>query len=243
MNRVFYDEYGNRKVISSSMKILYDEDDNKLLLNTENGIVGYGLYGVVYKINEDTCLKYITNDHNSHPEVIKTIMKLDLASFYKIYKLLYDCNNDFSGYIMKYYEEEEIDITTMPTDYTLDNLNNINKDIKTITDNGILLKDLHSGNSIINNDKITIIDVDNSMFYCDENLLKKNIQLIYSLFKEIYIDHIEKSHLVTLDELRTIRKLFNYDNSIYNELKNYKYPIDYIKKKSLEPTKYTMRKY
>ena len=130
---------------------------NKLLIYLHRGIIKHGLYGIVYKIGKDKCLKYITNDSKSNPEVIEEIMKLDLESFYKIYKLLYDRDGYFSGYTMKYYYSEDIDILIMPTDYTLDNFARIERDVKKISEKNILVDDLHIENVILNRNEFIII--------------------------------------------------------------------------------------
>ena len=223
-------------------RVFYDKDGNKLLIYTHMGILGYGLYGVVYKIGKDKCLKHITNDSRSNSEVIEEIMKLDLESFYKIYKLLYDRDGYFSGYTMKYYDGEDIDILLMPTDYTLDNFAKMERDIKKISEKNIFVDDLHTENVILNRNELIVIDVDNYTFSTNENLLNSNITEVYRLFKELYIESMIKNYSETVDELRVIRQLFKSNNNIYDELKGYKYPIDYIKKKSLEPVKYVMKK-
>ena len=244
MNMYSYDNNGIKKLYKNIDKMLYDEDGHKILINLNRGIIGYGLYGVVYQLGTDKCLKYISNDSYSHPEIIKEIMNMDLNNFYKIYKILYDNDNYFSGYIMKYYENIELDILSSQVDYTLSNFYNLTKDIEKISNKFILLKDMHSENIILDKDKIIVIDIDNSIFSLNSNIYLNNIISLYNLFKNLYIDQINKYHKHTLDELSVIKRLFTYRSNynIYDELKNYKYPIDYIKKKSLEPVKYIMKK-
>ena len=243
MNTFLYDNNGNLKLYKEDKsKLFYDEEGNKLLINLSKGIIGYGLYGVVYQFGNNQCLKYVTNDSNSNPEVIKEIMHMDLNNFYKIYKLLYDKNHYFSGYIMKYYEDIKLDILSMPIDYTLHNFYSLINDIEKISNKSILLKDMHSENIILNENQIIVIDVDNSIFFL--NPYTNNIISINGLFKDLYINHLEEYHKYTIEKLSVIKRLFTYKNIdyLYNELKDYKYPIDYIKKKSLEPVKYIMKK-
>lgn len=243
MNRVFYDKDGVKNTYYAGVnKVFYDKDGNKLLIYMHRGILGYGLYGVVYKIGNDKCLKHVTNGSRSNSEVIEEIMKLDLESFYKIYKLLYDRDGYFSGYTMKYYDGEDIDILLMPTDYTLDNFAKLERDIEKISEKNIFVDDLHTENVILNRNELIVIDVDNYTFSTSKNLLNSNITEIYRLFKGLYIENMIKNYSETVDELRVIRQLFKSNNNIYDELKGYKYPIDYIKKKSLEPVKYVMKK-
>ncbi len=244
MNQVYYDEYGNKKVCSASNKVFYDENGNKILMNTGRGIIGYGLCGVVYPYGEGKCLKYITSGAYTNFGVIKDIKELALKQFYKIYTLLFNRNHDFNGYIMKYYQSEDIDILTMPIAYTLDNLSGIIQDTKVISEANILFRDLHSENIIFNNNGMTIIDVDNFDYSQIESPLEFNIDLVYGLFRNIYIESLVKNHKGSLEAAIVIRNLINNKarNLVYDELKGYKYPIDYIKKKSLEPVKYVMKK-
>ena len=225
-------------------KIFYDKDGNELIIDLKRDIIGEGLCGVVYHVNEEICLKHIVNSFSTNKEALEEFIKLDLESFYKIYKLLYDRHNRFAGYLMKYYESEEIDIMTMPIDYTLDNLYRMLRDIKILSENNILVEDMHIDNIIMNRDRIINIDVDNYMLIQKNSILTKNTSQIYSLFKGIYIEALLKYYEVNHEEITVARNLFNTGDKdfIYNELSNYKYPIDYIRKKSLEPIKYVMKK-
>ena len=226
------------------IKEYYDEHGKKIIIKINWELVGSGLYGTVYQIDNNVCLKHISYPFNTNKEIIKEFMKLDLPSFYKIYKLLFDKYNEITGYIMKYYKNEEIDIMTMPIEYTLDNLASMLKDIRIISEKNILVEDAHTDNVILNNDRIIIIDVDNYSLSQRCDILNKNIYSIYSLFQNIYVESMLKYYEVTNEELIVTRKLF-YGKDIdyiYNELSNYKYPIEYVRKKSLEPIKYVMKK-
>ena len=244
MNMVFCDKYGNKKVITGGNKVFYDEENNKILLNTGSGVIGYGLYGIVYKYGEDKCLKYITTPIACNEKVIKEIMQADLSSFYKIYKLLFDRHHDFNGYIMKYYDNPEIDILMMPTSYTLDNYYGILKDAEVLSDKGIYMHDMHSENVILGSDKMTIIDVDNYMYVDTDEITNINVKAVKGAFYDIYADCVRRHHSLTKEEYNALRTIFGSasDASVYEELKNYKYPLDYIKKKSLTPIKYVMKK-
>jgi len=142
---------------------------------------------------------------------------------------------------MKYYEKEDIDILTAPSEYTLDNLFKILSSADKLSQNNILIEDTHSGNIIMTENNIIITDVDLysfSHFYIERELKRKNIQRIGYLFNEIYNEAVADYH----EELKNfivseqIRKLFTLQvptqvEKIYSELSKYKYPIDYIKKR------------
>ena len=224
-------------------KAFFDEDHKEILIYQGRGIIGDGINGVVYQLNPEKCLKHIINVFNTTEATLKELMKLDLESYYKIYRLLYDRHNEFCGYIMKYYEGREIDVMTTPIDYILDNLFRMYRDIIKLSDKKILTRDIHSENIVLTDDGIIIIDADNYVISPYE-ILDRNLESIFELVKSICIDAMLKYHTITTEELITIRRLFNSRDKdyIYNELKSYKYPIDYVRKKSLEPIKYVMKK-
>lgn len=213
-------------------------------MNTNREIIGNGLYGVVYRYTNDKCLKYITNNSSTNLDAIKEIKDANLLSFYKIYKLLFDKYQEFNGYIMKYYDSRYVDILTMPSSYTLDNFSDMLHDVQILSEKGIYMRDMHSENVIMDNNNITIIDADNYTYLNNDDLLEKNMKALRYLFYDIYMDSVHRHHNMSKQEYNMIRLLFNHkeDESLYKDLKNYKYPIDYIKKKSLEPIKYVMKK-
>ena len=174
------------------IKEYYDEQGKKIIIKINWELVGSGLYGTVYQIDNNVCLKHISYPFNTNKEIIKEFMKLDLPSFYKIYKLLFNKDKGITGYIMKYYKNEEIDIMTMPIEYTLDNLASMLKDIRIISEKNILVEDAHTDNVILNNDRIIIIDVDNYSLSQRSDILNKNIYSIYSLFQNIYVESMLK---------------------------------------------------
>lgn len=214
---------------------LYDKEGKKYLYNV-NKSIGIGSTAIVYKISDDICLKYISNDCAIDYSIISKIMNMNLDNFYKIYKLLFNYNGYFSGYLMQYYKDEDVNILTMPTDYTLDNFYKIYSSIKKINDSKIFIRDLHDGNIIMNKDKITIIDID---FYdceyetSDDNVEKNNYSALMTLFEDIYRNALIKNKsFITSEDLNAITYLFSPKediNMVYKKIKEYKYPIDYIK--------------
>lgn len=220
--------------------ILYDENGNKETITTKNKL-GEGQHGIVYQISDEECLKVYKRKPEIDIEVLKTIASLNLTSYYEILKLYYSKASILSAIKMKYYEKKDIDILTMPSEYTLDNLYKILSSADKLSQNNILIEDTHSGNIIMANNDIIIADVDLysfSHFYKERELRRKNIQKIGYLFNEIYSESISDYH----EELKSflvaelIRKLFtivtpSQVEKIYSELSKYKYPIDYIKKK------------
>lgn len=213
---------------------LYDIDNKKYLFDVKKPI-DRGHTGLVYKIDDDTCLKYTTSYRLHQWYTLSKLMELNLDNFYKIYKILFDSNGDYSGYLMKYYQNELIDILTMPTEYTLDNFYRLSNTVNKISNNEIVMYDLHDGNVIMNKNDIIIIDAD---FYDEEytsNIEKikiDNYELLLYLFKDLYKINLEEHFTNYTEEYRVILDLFSKNENIYQKLKDYKYPIDYIKSKT-----------
>ena len=200
-----------------------------------NDYFNYGSFGYIYRLDEDTCLKLFVDECYFKPNVLRTIKNLDLNNFYKIYDLLYDNKRRFCGYTMKYYAKNDIDITTMPTEYTLDNLYRLYADFKKLTHKHISAMDCYEDNVIMDDKNIVIIDAD--CFDIDketpkEELLLDNIWELMHLFKEIYYNVLIKINNSSYDNSYILNELFDEDAGIKNtekKLIKYKYPIDYFK--------------
>ena len=213
---------------------LYDIDNNKFVYNVGKPIDS-GSTANVYRITDDTCLKYIPASSMYDYSIIEKIMELDLPNFYKIYKILFEYPGCFSGYLMKYYQKEKINILTMPTDYTLDNFYKISKAINILTDNAIVARDMHSGNVVMDKNNITIIDIDYFDFEYglkDEVIKRNNYRCLMNLFYELYKEELCFYDGDLINATKVIINLFSpfqEERMFYKKLDGYKYPIDYIK--------------
>lgn len=222
---------------------LYNEKGKKVrcIINKDN-IIGQGLYGSVYRLSANECVKIYKgkNSIEINPEVLKTIRELCLYNFYELHSLLYTKDGNFKGYTMKYYDDYDIDILTTTTEYTLDNLYSLRDSIQRMTVNNIYIHDMHTGNIILGDSEITVIDADLYTFnqIYDNNALRiKNFTALNNLFIEIYMDAIRKYHneYFNYNTKEIIRQLFNSfsEQTTYKmskKLIKYKYPIDYLKK-------------
>lgn len=219
--------------------ILYDKKGNRVNFNTEDKIGGR-THGNVYKISDTECIKVYKKSSEVDIEILKLIKSLYLRNYYEILELYYSRSNIFKAVKTTYYQKQNIDILTMPTNYTLDNLFNISLSINTLTKNNVLVEDSHSENVIMDSNKITIIDVDLysfNRFRTAKELKIKNLERLAYLFKEIYTEAITDFHPEYKDCITSalIGEIFNFYTphhieSTYKKLSKYKYPIDYIKK-------------
>ena len=219
MNVLFYDKY--RKAHSYHLPKAFDEGSN----------------GTIHRIDKETCLKWFNDDNQDTQTIIEMIMNLELNNFYKIYNLLYDESNTFCGYTMKYYENEEFDILTMPMEYTITNLMDLAKSLNILSENKICTVDLFDGNIIKTKKGITVIDVDaykylpkaeNGMIY------NYNNESLYYLLGEIFLKALKTYHNSEYLDKINIKEIFDMQLSpdeTCKKLVKYKYPIDYIRSK------------
>ncbi len=219
----------------------YNKNNNLSIYHRDN-IIGIGSSGVVYKLDDDTCIKVFYEDGYYNEEEIEAIMNMNLDNYYEIYKLLYNSEKKDTSYTMKYYLDEDIDILKLPILYTLDNLNGIYKSIVKLSKEMFLVCDLYYGNVITNKDEIIVIDVDRykhikSKKVTKKELLNRNTKALYRVFRQLYCNSICRRY----DDLKKDEKiiyeiydLFDIENKpidIYKKLVKYKYPIDYIRDK------------
>lgn len=216
MDVLFFDE--ERKSYQYHLPKAFDEGSN----------------GTIHRISSDICLKWFTDDNYYDIDTIKTIKALELANFYKIYKLLYDKLNNFSGYTMKYYEPEEFDILSMPVDYTLANLTTIAKSLTHLSAKKIYAIDLFEANTVRNKNRITIIDADGYKHRSKDKIkdvYRYNLRALYRLMSEIYFNDLVAYHHPFYIDKEIIDSLFDYSltpNEVCKKLTRYKYPIEYI---------------
>jgi hypothetical protein len=222
---------------------LYDEKGGVIEYSTDN-YIDSGAYGSVYFYMVDKCIKLLNylGMENFSSDVYKFIRELKLSNFGAFYDLLYDYSlcDSVLGYLSKYYVNEDIDIITMPTSYTLDNLIGIFKSIITLAKYNIRTLDLSDDNVIINSNGIIVKDID--LYYFDdrldkEKLLGRNIFDLENLFIDLYVSSIKKYHSELLDSNASnlLYSLFMIDDEksidlVGKKLCKYKYPIDYIRK-------------
>lgn len=145
---MFRDEYGNIYALNISKEFL----------------IGAGVFGEVYRINENTCFKMFKSrsDIDIIEANIKYIMDLqqsgfDTSNIYEILNRIYvdDC---FIGYTMKYYENK--DLFTFNRKYLFENYYKIQELFRELASHGIYFSDLHKNNMLLSNEGIILIDAD-----------------------------------------------------------------------------------
>lgn len=226
--------------------IAYTEDKKRYNLDTDN-FIDEGEYGRVYLTSNNKCLKIFKQsisrkDKMSFDEdVFNIIRKLKPKNIYTLGDLYYNKSlTRILGYLSEYYSKEDINILTMPVDYTFDNLYSLYDSFVLLSEYNIRISDACPQNVILNNNGITIVDTD--FYYIDTNsnksaIKKSNIYDLGELFAWIYMRSLEE---IDFDKrsamIAKIERLFMPIDTfgvepVIKKLAKYKYPIDYLHKR------------
>lgn len=225
--------------------IAYTEDKKRYNLDTDN-FIDEGEYGRVYLTSDNKCLKIFKQsisrkDKMSFDEdVFNIIRELKPKNIYTLGDLYYNKSlTRILGYLSEYYSKEDINILTMPVDYTFDNLCSLYDSFVLLSEYNIRISDTCTQNVILNNNGITIIDTD--FYYIDANsnklaIKKSNIYDLGELFSWIYMNSLKETDFNKRSAMiDKIEKLFIPIGTfgvepVIKKLIKYKYPIDYLQK-------------
>ena len=226
--------------------IAYTEDKKRHNLNINN-FIGEGSYGRVYLTSDNKCLKIFKEsisrkDKMSFDEdAFNIIRELKPKNIYTLGDLYYNRTlTRILGYLSEYYAKEDIDILTMPVDYTFDSLCSLYDSFTLLSKYKICVEDVTTLNVILNNNGMTIIDIDS--YYKDnknteKSILKNNLYALGELFACIYINsltEVDAGKRVRMAD--KIERLFMPIGAfgvepVIKKLIKYKYPIDYLQKR------------
>ena len=225
--------------------IAYTEDKKRHSLNINN-FIGEGEYGRVYLTNDNKCLKIFKQsisrkDKKSFDEAAFNIIReLKPKNIYTLGDLYYNKSlTRILGYLSEYCAKEDIDILTMPVDYTFDSLCSLYDSFVLLSEHNICVSDACPQNVILNNNGITIVDTD--FYYIDTNsnksaIKKSNIYDLGELFAWIYMRSLEEIDFDKRSEMiAKIERLFMPIDTfgvepVIKKLAKYKYLIDYLHK-------------
>lgn len=223
--------------------IAYTEDKKRHNFNINN-FIGEGEYGRVYLTSDNKCLKIFKQsisrkDKMSFDEdAFNIIRELKPKNIYTLGDLYYNKSlTRILGYLSEYCAKEDIDILTMPVDYTFDSLCSLYDSFVLLSEYNIRISDTCSQNVILNNSGITIIDTD--FYYIDANsnklaIKKSNIYDLGELFSWIYMNSLKETDFNKRSSMiDKIEKLFIPIGTfgvepVIKKLIKYKYPIDYL---------------
>ena len=177
--------------------IAYTEDKKRHNLNINN-FIGEGEYGRVYLTSDNKCLKIFKQSISRKDKIsfdedaFNIIRKLKPKNIYTLGDLYYNKSlTRILGYLSEYYSKEDINILTMPVDYTFDSLCSIYNSFVLLSEHNIWVSDVGQQNVILNNNGITIIDTDFYYIntYRNKSAIKQsNMYALRELFTCIYIN-------------------------------------------------------
>ena len=174
--------------------VFYDKDGNKHTYNIEGKQpFDKGTQAKIYRISNTECLKVLNKDPQNYfnEDTYNTIRSLSLNGLVQLGIPFY-LDGKIKAYTMEYLERSEVSILDMPTEYTLDNLNSLYKDMLVLTKNLILATDLYYRNIIIGDKKMSIIDFDGyKKLTFNNDILWHNINNLLYAFRGCYKKALE----------------------------------------------------
>ena len=204
---------------------LYTTDKLIKILNFEELLcIGYRGTANIYKIGDSIYKKYFAYTSDKYKldnDVFVVLEQFASENMIKILDPLYEDDDllQISGYIAKYYTKEKINIFDKEVDYTLENMNHIEKLFDELTENKIKVNDVKYENTILTKDKIILIDPDayKIVNYEKERLKIANKKELMKLFKSIYLHFVKNG-----SDCKNIYDLFDIK---VNEKTNVTYEI------------------
>lgn len=225
----------------SKYKLYYKGKKVKIVLPKEN-LVDCGTEVDVYYC-KDGCIKiFKCKISDSSASVLQTIKVIRDPNLYCIHNLYYDSKAltaHVKAYDMDYYKEEKLNVLTMPMDYSLDNFHDLCKLAERLSLYKIIVNDLHEKNVIMQRNRLIVIDADR-WFKCDtfnyDYLVSENYRAIVHLLMRLYYRELVNFGKIEPLEYNIYDKVLGNLESIkaqkiFQELSEYKYPIDYIEAK------------
>ena len=210
--------------------------------------------GQLFSYDNDKLLKiYFERTHKDNrikQYVYEVAKEMNNSHLINISELLYNEKpNDLDtqivqAYTCEYIKKDDVDILTTPTEYLLENIHELDKIFKYFTSKKIVVDDVKPANTILQKDKIVLIDIDcfRKVSYEDYILSYINEQTIPTLLEGIFLECYAKHNIQNIKEASkfeiAIHDLFWYINSLPEEnriktidelFKKYKYPVDAIK--------------
>jgi len=236
--------------------IFYDYNGNEHEFDLSNRI-GNGWCGEVYQYESELVLKkYRDLCHKRlrlKKDVYDIVKDINSPHIVEINELLFKKKREDSifsvlglenvavdAYTCKYIKADAIDILNTPTEYLIHNMNELSKLFTELSRHGVRVEDLKASNTIIQEDKIVLIDFDlfHKVLMTNKRLDRLNQLDLLLLFKEIISDCVweyeyEFDLIDSIDEVFKCSQYFGASAPIVEvskQLQKYKYPIDYLRK-------------
>ncbi len=193
--------------------VFYDKEGNKYSYNiSKDSYFDRGRNAKVYKICDDECLKVLNRDPSNYfnEKVYDIIKYLSLDGLVKLGIPFY-IDGKIKAYTMEYLEKTKISILDMPTEYTLDNLARLHKEMVILANNNIETFDLYYRNAIVGDSNIKLIDFDSFIINRDkDSALYHNIGSLLYVFQGLYKDALKNIGMDIENEMINNMTVKNY---------------------------------
>ncbi len=233
----------------------YFNRDGKIISTNGFKKFDHGNCAVVYKKDETVLKKYYKDtdaEFRLSPFVFDTLSSYKNEHLFEIYEIYTGVINYLKYlkgtspffvevYTTPFYLEEIIDILSIDKEYLLENFFEIEAMFNELAPLGIEVNDLKRTNSIFQDDRIIIIDVD-CFKECHKSVKKiasYNKLCLYDYFREIFVTTLESfyqydfkfldRYLLSVCHCLGAQKDVCVTDNIAKLLKNVKKPIDFVK--------------
>lgn len=214
--------------------MLYIDSDKKNLINKNDYVlIGSGNFGQVFR-KDDKCIKTFYSDiPRRTKEVLTLIKQINDPYLYKIYGFLYDTFDDeFSGYIMKYYDRIKSNLLTMNPEYIKHSYYELMRLSDLLSNKGILMYDSYGSNCIMTDNGIVLIDCDNYKIGENPDYIKfSNRIAIYELLIGVLLKEFKELKKIEDINVNEFRLYDKFNELVHRDISNLNEKvIDYIKK-------------
>lgn len=199
-----------------------------------------GCQGYVYRYGNNQCIKFYFSEQPRGLQIYTKekfdfFKNLDLENYCSLDTVLYrdETLKKIGAFIMQYYESSDVSILDMPIEYILHNFEIHYRNAEILSENRILMHDLHKKNVIIGNENMTIIDFDS--YYKQrisryKSLLRKNTIILLELMKSLYLEELKRQELNSPKAVLLLEDIYSYSDEpvkqLSKKLKGVKRSID-----------------
>lgn len=218
----------------------YNEDGEKIVDSEKLECMNTcGATSNIYRLSKTKILKTylepVSNTNRIDKNLFEILQNINSEYMVKIYELLKNnpSNELIDGYIAKYYKPYSIDILTDDVNYILDNIRYIEILFDCLAGYGIRVDDVKPDNSILQKNKIILIDPDSYEFVnCSLDSIKKmNKKTLHKFICSLFIKKMIINR-IPVNKIQMLKMEIESDSEVSYQLskkfKTYKRALDYF---------------
>lgn len=178
-----------------------------------------GKQGIICKYKDKKCIKFYYREQpiglkKHKKKTFNYFKELDLKNYCKLHEAFFRDPHlkTIGAYTMDYYKNSS-SILDMPTEYLLYNFQIHYENVKIISEDKIIMGDLHKNNVIVGDDDITIIDFESyykEYFLPYKTILKENTIILLNLMTSLYYEELKKRNILNNNSIYVLDNLFYY---------------------------------